>query len=159
MAPTQAVVLITLLTALVGPRALAAGEEGEAHAILEASTSRGTALGAWAFHQAYSVSVLRLGESGGGFGARLTLLPSPGFTGDWELSADAVARFANGGPFYFKPMGGLAVAPPGALWPPRARAGAEVGLTTILGGIGLPRTNVSGPAWRSRPRGHRGGDA
>jgi hypothetical protein len=137
MGPTKAAVPMMLLALFVVPRALAAGDEGEAHAIVEASTSRSIVLGAWELSQAYSMSMLRLGDSGQGFGARLTLLPSPNFAGPWELSLDAVARFANEGPLYFKPVGGIAVAPPGALWPPRIRAGAEVGLTAIRGGIGL----------------------
>ena len=93
MVPPKTAVLMTLLTLFVAPRALAASEVSEAHTVLEASISRGTALGAaWEFHQAYSVSVLRLGESGQGFGARLTLLPPPSSAGVWELSADAVDR-------------------------------------------------------------------
>lgn len=134
---TPCTALIALLTAFVAPRVLAADEPSEVHAFVEASTSRGMTLRAWGPRQSYSVSMLRLGELGQGFGTRLTLLPPPNFTGVWELSADAVIRLANRGPLYVKPMGGIAVASPGALWPPRIRAGTEVGLTAIRGRIGF----------------------
>jgi hypothetical protein len=135
--PTQGAVLLTLLAAFVASRAIAADEPSEVHAIVEAGTSQRTALKAWDRRQSFSLSLLRLGEMGQGFGARLNLLPPPNLAGAWELSTDAMVRLANEGPLYFKPIGGIAVAYPGALWPPRIRAGAEIGLTAIRGGIGL----------------------
>src|SRR5690349_2846144 len=95
--PIQGAALITLLTVFVAAQALAADEPSEAHAIVEAGTSQGTALRAWEPRQSFSASMLRLGEMGQGFGARLTLLPPPNFAGTWEFSADAVVRLANEG--------------------------------------------------------------
>ena len=63
--------------------------------------------------------------------------PPSNATRTWKFSANAMVRLANEGPLYLKPIGGIAVAPPGALWPPRIRAGAEIGLTAIRSWIGL----------------------
>ena len=74
---TKAAVLMTLLTLFVTPRTLAASEVSEAHAIVEVGASQSTVPGVWDFHPTYSVSVLRLDESGQGFGGRVTLLSTP----------------------------------------------------------------------------------
>ncbi|HVG62241.1 MAG TPA: hypothetical protein VNA24_27000, partial [Hyalangium sp.] len=106
-------------------------------AVVGAGISQGTALGSpWAPRTSYSVSLLGLSEAGQGLGARLTLLPPATSAGAWELSTDAVARFTGEGPLYFKALGGVAVTPR-PLWPPRLRAGGEVGVHAIRGSIGL----------------------
>lgn len=147
-----ATMALASLVVVVAPGALAADEAGETHAIVEASTSQLVELGrAWELRSSYSVSALSLGDSGQGFGARLTLLPAPSSAATWEISADVVARFANEGPWYLKGLAGTAVTPSDAWWPPHVRAGVEVGLTAIRGGIGLEAgagVLVSCPAFR-----------
>jgi hypothetical protein len=134
----NAAVHITLLAVFFASSALAAGEASEAHFIVETGTSQNAILKSpWDFRQSYSVSVLGLWESGQGFGARFNLLPSPEAARTWDFSADAVVRLANESPWYLKGIGGIAIVSPSALWPPRLRAGAEIGLTAILSGIGL----------------------
>ncbi|KFE68737.1 hypothetical protein [Hyalangium minutum] len=106
-------------------------------AVVGAGISQGTALGSpWAPRTSYSVSLWGLWEAGQGVGARLTLLPPATSAGAWELSTDAVARFTGEGPLYFKALGGVAVTPR-PWWPPRLRAGGEVGVHAIRGSIGL----------------------
>ena len=134
----KAAIPIALLTVFFAPGALAEGESSEVHTIVGAGTAQGAAL--WsppALRQSYGVSVMRLSDSGQGFGARLSLLPSSGSAGMWEASADAMLRVANDSPWYFKGLGGIGVGPQDGLWPPRLHAGVEVGLTAIRGGIGL----------------------
>ena len=133
----KAALLLTLLTAFVASSARADGEVSEAHTIVEAGASQSTSPGVWEFHPTYSVSVLRLDESGQGLGGRVTLLLSPEFAGVREFSADAVARLANDGPLYLKVSAGTAWLPADGWWPPRLRAGAEVGLTAIRSAFGL----------------------
>lgn len=134
----KAALQISLLAVFFASRAVAAGETSEANVIVEAGTSQSAVLRSpWDFRPSYSVSVLNLWESGQGFGARLNLLPSWNADKAWEFSADAVARLANDSPWYLKGVGGVAITPPIAVWPPRVRAGAEVGLTAIRGVIGL----------------------
>lgn len=134
---TKAAVLMTLLIPFVASRALAGGEASGAHAIVEAGASQSTVPGVWELFPTYSVSVLRLDGAGQGFGGRVTLLPSPELAGVRELSADAMARFANDGPLYLKVIAGAAWLPANGLWPPRVRSGAEVGLTAIRSAFGL----------------------
>src|SRR3954467_172707 len=101
-----------LLTVLFAPGALAEGESSEAHTIVEAGTAQGTEMGSsWALRQSYGVSLLRLSQSGQGFGARFSLVPPAGSAGMWEASADAVFRAANDSPWYLKGLGGLAITP------------------------------------------------
>src|SRR4051812_45152763 len=105
MVPVKAAVLLTLLTVFVAPRALADGEAGETHAIVEAGTSQGTGVGCLEFPQAFRVSVLRLGEAGQGFGAVLAPVAAPPSGGTLELAGDGGGPLTNRGLLYFKPMG------------------------------------------------------
>ena len=133
----HAAVSLLLLAVFVAPGAHASGETSQMRAVVGAGISQGTALGSpWAPRTSYSVSLLGLSEAGQGLGARLTLLPPATSAGAWELSTDAVARFTGEGPLYFKALGGVAVTPR-PLWPPRLRAGGEVGVHAIRGSIGL----------------------
>ena len=133
----HAAVSLLLLAVFVAPGAHASGETSQMRAVVGAGISQGTALGSpWAPRTSYSVSLLGLWEAGQGLGARLTLLPPATCTGAWALSSDAVARFTGEGPLYFKAFGGVAVIPR-PWWPPRLRAGGEVGLHAIRGSIGL----------------------
>jgi len=106
-------------------------------AVVGAGVSQGTALGSpWAPRTSYSASLLGLWDAGQGVGARLSLLPPATSAGAWEASTDAVARFTGEGPLYFKALGGVAVTSR-SWWPPRLRAGGEVGVHAIRGSIGL----------------------
>ena len=134
---SHATVSLLLLAVFVAPGAHASGETSPMRAVVGAGISQGTALGSpWAPRTSYSVSLWGLWEAGQGLGARLTLLPPATSGGAWELSTDAVARFTGEGPLYFKALGGVAVIPR-PWWPPRLRAGGEVGLHAIRGSIGL----------------------
>ena len=133
----HAAVLLWLLAVFAAPGAHAADETSQVRAVVGAGVSQGTALGSpWAPRTSYSVSLLGLWEAGQGLGARLSLLPPATSAGAWELSTDAVARFTGEGPLYFKALGGVALTPR-SLWPPRLRAGGEVGVHAIRGSIGL----------------------
>ncbi|WP_224244933.1 hypothetical protein [Hyalangium gracile] len=66
----------------------------------------------------------------------MSLLPPATSAGAWELSTDAMARLTGEGPLYFKALGGVAITPR-PMWPPRLRAGGEVGVHAIRGSIGL----------------------
>ncbi|WP_224368838.1 hypothetical protein [Hyalangium versicolor] len=130
-------VSLLLLAVFVAPGAHASDETNPIRAVVGAGVSQGTALGSpWAPRTSYSVSLWGLWEAGQGLGGRLTLLPQATSSAAWELSTDAVARFTGEGPLYFKAIGGVAVTPR-SLWPPRLRAGGEVGVHAIRGGIGL----------------------
>lgn len=134
---SKAAVFLLWMTTFIGSQAFASGEAREVQAILGAGTSQGIVLGSpWAPREAYSVSMLGLWEAGQGFGARLTLLPTSPSAGAWELSADAIVRFANDGPLYLKGIGGIAKTPDFS-WPLRFRAGGEAGVHAIRGRIGL----------------------
>jgi hypothetical protein len=130
-------VCLLLLAVFVAPGARASGETSQVRAVVGAGASQGTALGSrWAPRTSYSVSLWGLSEAGQGVGARLSLLPPATSAGAWELSTDAGARFTGEGPLYFKALAGAALTPR-AWWPPRLRAGGEVGVHAIRGSIGL----------------------
>jgi hypothetical protein len=132
-----AAVSLLLLAVLVAPGAHASDETSLMRAVVGAGISQGNALGSsWAPRTSYSMSLWGLREAGQGVGARVSWLPPAPSAGAWELSTDAVARFTGEGPLYFKAMGGVALTPR-PLWPPRLRAGGEVGLHAIRGSIGL----------------------
>jgi hypothetical protein len=133
----HAAVSLLLLAVFVAPRAHAADEPSPVRAVVGAGVSQGTVLGSpWAPRTSYSVSLWGLREAGQGLGARLSLLPPATSAGAWELSTDAVARFTGEGPLYFKALGGAAFTSRPA-WPPRLRAGGEVGVHAIRGSLGL----------------------
>jgi hypothetical protein len=126
-----------LLADFVAPGAHASDETSQVQPVVEAGVSQGTALGSpWAPRTSYSLSLLGLWEAGQGVGARVSWRPPFTSSGAWELSTDAVARFAGEGPLYFKVLGGVSVTPR-PLWPPRLRVGGEAGVHAIRGSIGL----------------------
>lgn len=138
-----AAVSLLLMAVFVAPGAHASDETRQVRAVVGAGVSQGTALGRpWAPRTSYGVSLLGLWDAGQGVGARLSLLPPATSGGAWELSTDAVARFTGEGPLYFKALGGVAVTSR-PWWPPRLRAGGEVGVHAIRGSIGL-EVGVSG---------------
>ncbi len=132
-----AAVGLLLMAVFVAPGAHASDETSRLRAVVEVGVSQGTVLGSpWAPRTSYRVSLLGLWEAGQGVGARLSWLPPATPAEAWELSTDAVARFTGEGPLYFKALGGVAVTP-SPWWPPRLRAGGEVGVHAIRGSIGL----------------------